>query len=227
MGSRQSPPRRNRAEHRAEMEETILVTAEHRLAQDGATGLGLRSIARDIGMAPSAIYRYFDGIDALLTTLIIRAYRDQAAEVRSGLEEVSVPAGASATERAVEEIVTMLAAARRWAVANPHRYALIYGSPVPGYTAPADTIAPASGVGELIIDSLSRALRPEGPRLKLADLTEETIGFWAQSYGMISFELFGHFVGSGVDPEALFLRLVREGVVRVLAGYGRAGVPGD
>ncbi|MCX7540436.1 TetR/AcrR family transcriptional regulator [Corynebacterium antarcticum] len=101
------------------MEETILVTAEHRLAQDGATGLGLRSIARDIGIAPSAVYRYFDGIDALLTALIIRAYRDQTAEVRRGLEEVSVPAGASATERAVEEVVTMLVAARRWAVVNP------------------------------------------------------------------------------------------------------------
>jgi Tetracyclin repressor-like, C-terminal domain len=31
-------------------------------------------------------------------------------------------------------------------LAHPHEYALIYGSPVPGYVAPPDTVAPASRV---------------------------------------------------------------------------------
>ena len=35
-------------------------------------------------------------------------------------------------------------AVRTWAVDNPHQYALLYGSPVPGYEAPQDTIGPAS-----------------------------------------------------------------------------------
>lgn len=203
-----------------EVEAAILAAAEQRLAEDGAAGLGLRTIARDVGMSPSAIYRYFDGIDALLTALIVRAYRDQTAAARRGLDTLAVPADSSGVTLAVEEIVAVLAAARRWAVSNPHRYALIYGSPVPGYTAPADTVAPASGVGDLIMGSLSRIVRPSGPRLELADLTEDTIGFWAQAYGLISFELFGHFVGTGIDPEVLFLRSVRQGAIRVLAGYG-------
>ena len=44
-----------------------------------------------------------------------------------------------------------MAGARRsrsgsWAVAHPHDYALVYGSPVPGYRAPEATIAPAARV---------------------------------------------------------------------------------
>ena len=37
-------------------------------------------------------------------------------------------------------------AIRAWALEHPHEYALIYGSPVPGYLAPEVTLAPASRV---------------------------------------------------------------------------------
>jgi Tetracyclin repressor-like, C-terminal domain len=35
---------------------------------------------------------------------------------------------------------------RVWALEHPHEYALVYGSPVPGYSAPQDTTGPASQV---------------------------------------------------------------------------------
>ncbi len=47
----------------------ILAVARRHLAEEGAAALSLRSVARDLEMAPSALYRYFDGRNALLSAL--------------------------------------------------------------------------------------------------------------------------------------------------------------
>jgi hypothetical protein len=39
---------------------------------------------------------------------------------------------------------TAVTLTRGWALAHPHDWALIFGSPVPGYAAPHDTIRPAT-----------------------------------------------------------------------------------
>src|SRR5271165_2935606 len=57
---------------REEMTAEILAVARQHVAREGAPALSLRSIARDLEMAPSALYRYFDGRDALLSALIDR-----------------------------------------------------------------------------------------------------------------------------------------------------------
>ncbi|WP_345709920.1 TetR-like C-terminal domain-containing protein [Kitasatospora paranensis] len=41
-------------------------------------------------------------------------------------------------------------AVRDWALRNPHEYALIFGSPVPGYAAPEDTVTPGIRVPFLL-----------------------------------------------------------------------------
>ena len=51
-------------------------------------------------------------------------------------------------------------AVRAWALANAHEYALIYGSPVPGYAAPEATIVPASRV-PLVLAAAARRRRRE------------------------------------------------------------------
>ena len=49
-----------------------------------------------------------------------------------------------AARRRSSRWLAIAGAVRAWALANPNEYALIYGSPVPGYAAPADTIGPAA-----------------------------------------------------------------------------------
>src|ERR1700744_2080553 len=132
------PPRRTARERvRAEITREITDTARAHLAADGAATLSLRAVARDLGMVSSAVYRYFASRDDLLTALIIDGYNAIGA---------AVEAADAACDRA-DHLGRWRAAgraARPWAVAHPHEYALIYGSPVPGYEAPADTIAPAA-----------------------------------------------------------------------------------
>ena len=60
-----------RARVRAALTREIADTARRHLATDGAAGLSLRAVARELGMASSAVYRYFPRRDDLLTTLIV------------------------------------------------------------------------------------------------------------------------------------------------------------
>lgn len=206
---------------RAELTREIKDAARRQLAVQGADGLSLRAVARELGMVSSALYRYFPSRDELLTALIIDAYDALGAEA-----EAADTAAAQANPR--ERWRAVARAVRWWALRHPHEYALIYGSPVPGYRAPTDTIAPASRVSVVLVgviraswnagtllpafegpppsaaltaqtDRLALALAPELP----AAMWPRVLIAWTQLFGMISFELFGQFVGS-VDPSEDF-----------------------
>jgi AcrR family transcriptional regulator len=136
-----------RAQAREQMRTAILETARAHLAEHGAVGLSLRAVARDVGMVSSAVYRYFPSRDALLTALIIEAYDSLGSAVERA--EARVPRDDLAGRWSAVAVAT-----RGWARANPHQYALVYGSPVPGYAAPQDTVGPATRVARLLADLL-------------------------------------------------------------------------
>src|SRR5665647_2031652 len=69
-----SAPRTARARVRAELTAQIKAHALDQLATGGAPALSLRAIAREMGMASSALFRYFPNRDAILTALIIDSY---------------------------------------------------------------------------------------------------------------------------------------------------------
>ena len=210
---------------RAELTAEIKSEARRQLAAEGAPGLSLRAVTRSLGMASSAIYRYFPSRDDLLTALIVDAYDaiGAAAEAADAGCPVDDFGGRwQAVGRAI----------RTWSMANPHEYALVYGSPVPGYRAPEDTIGPASRVTLVlagIVDGAARAGVLAGPpeypvhpplgsdvRAAVRLLTDiafphasdqvvvRAVAAWTQLFGMISFELFGHFHGVVDDMHPLF-----------------------
>ncbi|MFI6122954.1 TetR/AcrR family transcriptional regulator [Streptomyces sp. NPDC051064] len=217
------------ARERARIEITAAIKDEARrqLAAEGAAKLSLRAVARELGMVSSALYRYFPSRDDLLTALIVDAYdavgeaAETAARGKAGAPAVPHPARWLAVGCAV----------RDWALAHPHEYALIFGSPVPGYTAPQDTVGPASRVGQVLIGLVRDAylaeglaappqdagLRTEGARMA-ADLAEDLppavvvalVAAWAQLFGLISFELFGQFNRVVEARERLFRHAVHE-----------------
>lgn len=199
-----------RQRNRADLTAAILASARQQLADKSAAELSLRAIARELGMASSAIYRYFPSRDALLTQLIIDAYNSLADHVQE--REARVPR----SDRR-ERFRVIGRSVRSWALAHEHEYALIYGTPVPGYAAPQDTIGPASRVTELLLRLLVEAEAAgadEGlPRATLAErgavapilavLAEQGatmepelmirgLMVWTLMFGAVSFELFGH-----------------------------------
>jgi AcrR family transcriptional regulator len=223
---------------RASLTADIKEEARRQLAQVGADGLSLRAVARELGMVSSALYRYFPSKDDLLTALIIDAY--------DAIGEVAEQAAGAEVERPIERWLALWHQIRAWALKHPHEYALIYGSPVPGYRAPEATIGPASRVPLALISLLGEA----GPASSVgrssagrssagrssgdqaggggdvpipAGLAEQAAGLVAllggsvrpdvllrgilaltQLFGMISFELFGQFVGSFEPADEMF-----------------------
>jgi AcrR family transcriptional regulator len=202
------------------MTDDIKHAARARLAAEGPN-LSLRAVARDIGVVSSAVYPYFASPDELLTALIIDAYDD--------LGEAAEAAEAAVARRDVRgRWVATGRAIRDWASANPHEYALLYGSPVPGYAAPQDTVGPASRpvllLTAILRDAVARGVivvPPDRlPRAVRADLNGVVAlpGFqdvpaavmgrgmtaWAQLFGALSFELFGRLAGAIHDYDAYF-----------------------
>jgi AcrR family transcriptional regulator len=202
-------PRGVRARVRAELTEQIKQVARRQLADTGSAGLSLRAVARELGMVSSAVYRYFPSREELLTALIVDAYT--AIGERAAASEAAV----RRSDLAGRWLATCRAA-RGWAVEHPHEYALIFGSPVPGYQAPVDTIDPAARIPLLLLailtDAATAGRGPSGPhepipravhrdlkRLReqvAPGLTDRYLArallAWSQLIGLISFELFGH-----------------------------------
>lgn len=121
-----------RARNRAQVEAALVAAGRAQLAEVGAASLSVRAVARDMGMAPSALFRYIANRDDLLTLLIVDAYGDLSAHVETAEGAVD-RADLRGRWRAFAHGV------RDWAVAHPHEWALLFGSPVPGYDAPAET----------------------------------------------------------------------------------------
>ena len=138
----ETPGKARTARQRAREEITaeILIAARARLAEAGPGELSLRAVARDVGMVSSAVYRYFPSRDELLTALLISAYDELGATAEAADDAV-----ADRDDTAARWVATCTAV-REWAVAHPHDYALLYGSPVTGYAAPQDTVEPATRV---------------------------------------------------------------------------------
>ncbi|GGZ11417.1 TetR family transcriptional regulator [Streptomyces olivaceoviridis] len=219
-----------RARARQEVTAAIKEAARRQLAAEGAAKLSLRAVARELGMVSSALYRYFPSRDDLLTALIIDAY-DSVGEAAERARDAVADAPPPARWIAVCEAV------RDWALAHPHEYALIYGSPVPGYSAPETTVPAAARVGMVFIGivrdahegpglsglSLPADLRPEGARMVAdfaADVPPEAavalVAAWAQLFGLIGFELFGQFNRVVEDRETFF----RHAAGRLAEGVG-------
>jgi AcrR family transcriptional regulator len=137
---------------RAELTHEIRAEARRQLAQVGAAALSLRSVARELGMVSSAVYRYYPSKEDLLTALIIDAYN-----AVGDVAEAATAGEGSARQR----WTGACRAIRGWARAHPHEYALIYGSPVPGYRAPEATIGPASRVPLALVGLLRDAAPPD------------------------------------------------------------------
>jgi len=208
---------------RAELTAEILAAARRQLAEHGAAALSLRAVARELGMASSAVYRYFATRDELLTALLVEAY--------DGLGDAVDPATAAAPGRTPRERwLAGCIAVRTWALAHPHQYALLYGAPVPGYAAPAErTTPPGSRVALALLAVLADApvegvTRPLAPALATQAagvvaavapgldprVLVRTASAWTALFGLVSFEMFGQLDGTFEPADALFAHAAEE-----------------
>ncbi len=130
----QARPAGLRARRREELIEEAVAVGRRHLVTAGAAGMSVRAIARDIGIAPSALYRYFPSRDALLTELIRRTF----VEIDALLQAAVSRALAAHPGDPLSAWVDTAAEYRTWALAHSEEFSLVYGTPVPGYWAPEE-----------------------------------------------------------------------------------------
>jgi AcrR family transcriptional regulator len=205
-----------RQRYRAQVRGEIKAIALRQLAESGPAGISVNAIARELGVSGPALYRYFASRDALLTELVIDAYDELAGALRSAV--------AAARERGARQRFEALAHAfRAWAVAQPDRYRLLYGPPLPGYDAHAERLIAAGQASmNLLVDILRDADEPAATHLPEplwaqlstwahgrsididATMALRAVLIWSRLHGFVSLEVGGNFRGMGIGAEALF-----------------------
>jgi AcrR family transcriptional regulator len=188
---------------RAQMVDEIKQHALRQLAEGGPQALSVNAIAKELGVSGPALYRYFAGRDALLTQLILDAYADLSAALH-----------------AAEPGLTPLADAyRAWATANPHRYRLLFGAPLPGYQAHDERlVAAAQGSMDVLLDRMPAGPAPapelagqisEWARRRGRDAVDPGVALraltaWSRLHGLVTLEIEGNYASMGLDADRLF-----------------------
>ena len=214
--------------------EEIKAVARRLMASEGTSSLNLRAVAREMGMTPSALYRYFPSRDAILTALIADAYD----AVGEAVEEA---VAAAPQDRTVSAMLAAVHTFRRWAVEHPQEFGLIYGTPVPGYEAPEEeTLAAAMRTGEVLLTQLEWGIRegivrlppddsiPDDLREAVRDVAAHkghdlspagaavAMQFWLVLLGALSAEVFGHAPPALIAKgEAFFDHTMRRALVAI------------
>jgi AcrR family transcriptional regulator len=201
-----------RARRRDDVTRQVLEIGRRHLTEYGAAALSLRAVTRDLGMVSSAVYRYVGSRDELLTLLVVDAYTELGDAVDARLADAARAAWDT-------RILAVCNAVRDWALGEPARYALLYGSPVPGYEAPGEqTTEPGTRVIlallRLVAEGVAAGDVTDGPALVpvprplRADLARvaadvgmdvdpavmaRAVPLWATLFGAVSLEVFGQY----------------------------------
>lgn len=204
------------------LQAAIKETAWKQIAEYGAPTLSLRAIARELKITAPAIYNYFPSRDDLVTALIIDAYTslgDSQIAARDTVPVEDLPGRMLATGVAY----------RKWAIAYPQRYQLIFGTPIPGYQAPIDQVMPAGARSLSALVSVVEALRAAS-RLRVdsfpqvssnyktqfevwkkyggeADILSLSVAIliWCRVHGIVSLEIVGDLPPFGAEGDALYM----------------------
>ena len=210
----QPPTMRER--YRAQVRGEVKQAALGQLAESGPDGLSVSAIGKQLGVSGPALYRYFASRDELLTELVIDAYHDLADALGAAADQ---PAGREPRAR----LEALAHAYRSWALAQPHRYRLLFGPPLPGYDAHTQRLVDASQAAMNQLLDVLRELRDDTaappPQPLAAQLTAwaqthdpgtspatalRAVLTWSWLHGLVSLEIAGNFASMGLDPDQVF-----------------------
>ncbi len=198
----------------------IKQVARRLVVEQGPAGISLRAIARDLGMSAGALYRYFPNLDALVVAV--------CGDIYDELHD-AVAAAAADGDNPVTQLFAMARGFRRWSIAHPQEFALLFGTPVPGIDAMdelCDPDHPAARVGALFLEPFAQVWDQLAARLPAVDETRLAdyvapmaavhgnvlpvagryafLGAWTRLYGLVAMEVFGHLRWAITDVEPLF-----------------------
>lgn len=214
-----APTRRERVRDATVSE--IKDTARALLVADGPDAVTLRAIAREMGMTPPALYRYFAGHEDIVAALCHDLLEELTASLAAARDTVG-------TDDPVGRLMAACREFRRWSLAHPREFHLVFASAAghapPGHEEPGRDISFGAVFLGIFVEIWSRqpfavpdeADLPEGllrqvrafsaatgDALPLGALVAYLAG-WVRLYGAVTIEVFGHLGFALDDPQPMF-----------------------
>jgi AcrR family transcriptional regulator len=175
----------------------LLDTAGTLLTSEGPGALSLRRLAAEAGTSTSAVYALFGGKPGILRALFIEAFTRFAAHLDT----------VTPSEHPLADILALGHAYRASALADPHLYAVMFGSPVPGFEPTPEDYAHAEATFTPLLDAVRRAVA--AGLLVNADPRLIATALWANVHGLVSLELRGATPTGAVPPGEFFETAIR------------------
>ncbi|CRK60685.1 Transcriptional regulator, TetR family [Alloactinosynnema sp. L-07] len=198
---------------RADTDREIRRTARELLVRDGPRAVSLRAIARELGVTAPALYRYYSSHSDLLDQLRADVCADLGAELAQALPDAD----------ARSQVLAVCRAFRRWALAHPQEFVLVFATPAHESTSESFAGVFLGVVGRILIPGAVDTPRvreiPAAIRADLAafldsvgalgvSISVETgyamLQFWGRLYGQVALEVFGQFPFPVRDAEPVF-----------------------
>ncbi len=213
--------------------EEIMATAWRQIGEQGAAALSLRGIAREMGITAPALYYYYKDRDALVTVLLQEAFNSFSEALEAGRD-------ARAGDDHVGRFRAVSRAYFQWAITNPQRYALLFGTPIQGYMF-AKELGPAAQrsflvlqgvIGEAyaagkITGDLTMLELPTGLQLQYQVLgkfgmpydglvTHLALSVWSMIHGITSLYLYNYLNAFLADQVEAFVEIEIEKMIRMV-----------
>ncbi|MGH3823154.1 MAG: TetR/AcrR family transcriptional regulator [Pseudonocardiaceae bacterium] len=175
----------------------LLDTAGTLLTSEGPDALSLRRLAAEAGTSTSAVYALFGGKPGILRALFIEAFTRFAAHLDA----------VTPSDDPLADLLALGHAYRASALADPHLYMVMFGSPVPGFEPTPEDYAHAEATFTTLLDAVRRAVA--AGLLVDADPHLIATALWANVHGLVSLELRGAMKAGAVPPGELFEAAIR------------------
>jgi AcrR family transcriptional regulator len=184
----------------------LLGEARDLYLEQGIAAFSLREVARRANISPAAIYRHFDGKEALLGEVCAAGFRNFGSYLMRAL------GAPTPRERMAGSAHQYL----RFGLENPRDYRVMFMGAAEGFAAIAPSRAPGSPdpTFQFLVDRVEECVRAK--IIRKGDSTETAVVIWAHVHGLVSLRLSGHLRRAGNDAE--FARFYQHATERLLAG---------
>jgi AcrR family transcriptional regulator len=193
-----SPPARRSRTRSADVERELLTAAEAVLVREGPAGLTVRAVAAEAGIAPMGVYSRLGGKDGLVAVLLIRGFDRLRAAVESAMD-------APSDEGMYARLVTCGLGYRKFALDNPHFYAIMFEDAIPQQFDKNEEVSEhATAAFYALVRSVEMAAA--AGVIAAPDPVEAAQQIWSGVHGAVSLELKGLVLAP--DPQSTYSALL-------------------
>jgi AcrR family transcriptional regulator len=178
---------RPRARDYEELRQALVDAGGRLLAREGPQALTTRRVAQAAGTSTMAVYKLFGDKAGLVLAMFLEGY------ARLTEAFAAVPR----TDDPVADLISLGLAYRANARANPHLYELMFGRPIPGFTADEAAIAQTLDTYNDLVHTIERCI--DAGRFATADPHDVAVHLNGLVHGLTSIELRGSL---GTDQDA-------------------------